>query len=208
MQPNQVPVPIPQTSTPQPQTAPVSAPQPYKQSKVVYLTGMNRLNQSNRHPAVLEWSADNRIRLYVTDGTSGTQTFMLDCAPQDIKRFSTGMGVANIILRSGQRSTVEFSSQVSNQLIAGAVASQFGVVGLAGATAIDKAAVQTEAATDIGWWTENLKRFGVGGLQTSANTMYKIDKAGWWVIGIIFGVVAIFGFIALIIYLISAAGIA
>lgn len=202
-------MPIPQVTAPQPQAAPVAAaPQPYKQSRVIYLTGMNRLNQNNRHDAVLEWGADNRIRLYVIDSTSGTQTFMLDCTPQEIKRFSTGMGIANIILRSGQRCTVEFSAAVANQLIAGAVTSQFGLAGLAGATAIDSQAVKTEAATDIGWWTENLARFGIGGLQTSANTLLKIDKAGWWVMGIMFGIVALFGLIALVIYLISAAGIA
>lgn len=198
MQPDQVPV----------STSQVDAPQPYKQSKVIYITGINRLNQNNRHDAVLEWSADNRIRLYAIDGVSGTQTFMLDCAPQDIKRFSTSMGIANIILKSGQRCTVEFSAAVANQLIAGAVASQFGPAGLVGATAIDNQAVKTEAATDIGWWTENLARFGIGGLQTSANTLLKVDKAGWWMIGIILGVAALLGLVALVIFLISAAGIA
>lgn len=181
--------------------------QAYRRTPVVYLTGFYTKSPNNRHDAVLEWSADNRIRLFTIDA-SGSQVAMLDCAPQDIKRFSTGMGIANIIMKTGQRFTVEFSDKLANQLIAGAAASQFGLGGFAVGTALDQRAVQTEAATDIEWWTENLARFGIGGLQTSAKTIYSIDKVGWWVIYAILGVTVLFGLVAGVIFLISALGIA
>ena len=199
MQPNQ---PEPTEHT----TPPVQEAQAYKRSPVTYLTGMNKMNANNRHSAVLEWSADNRIRLFVIDESS-SQTAILDCAPSDIKRFSTGMGSANLILKSGQRFTVEFSSTVGNQLIAGAVASQFGVGGLAVATAIDKQAAETEAATDIEWWTQTLAKFGVHGLQSSAKTMYNINKVGWWVIGGMVGFTILLLLVAFVLFSLDAAGI-
>lgn len=196
------------TSTTTQASQPVEQSQSYRRSSVVYVTGINRLNPSNRHAAVLEWASDNHIRLTVVDGSMGAQTTVLDCLPQDVKRFSTAVGVANLILQTGQRFTIEFSMAAGNAVIAGTVASQFGVGGLVASTAIDQHAVELEAATDIEWWSSTLAKFGVHGFQASAKSMYKIDKAGWWMLGIILGVALLFGLVALIIFLISAAGIA
>ncbi len=173
----------------------------------MYITGINRLNPSNRHPAILEWSADNRIRLFVGEAAS-SQTVVLDCAPTDIKRFSTAVGVANLILMTGQRFTLEFSLAAGNEIIGGVVMSQFGPGGMAVATALDQHATEIEAATDIEWWTQTLTRFGVGGLRTSAKTFYKINKVGWWIMGGILGFTLLLALVGLVLYLLDAAGIA
>ena len=201
---------IPESGGPglQPSPGANPTPQPYKTSHVTYLTGMNKNNPANRHDALLEWGADNRVRLYAVDTTSGAQTTLLDCAPQDVKRFSTGMGAANIVLKEGRTFTVEFSSTVGNLLVGGAVASQFGLAGLAVGTALDQKAAEKEATTDIDWWASTFAKFGVSGLQTPAKTIYGINKVGWWVIGGLLGFTVLFLLVAFVLFMLDAAGIA
>lgn len=119
------------------------------------------------------------------------------------------MGVGNIKLNDGRLFSLEFSSTVGNTLLAGAGATAIGgPIGLGAATAFDKRATEIEATTDLPWWTENLAKYGVRGLQMSAKGIYGTDKAGWWIIGIVVGVGMLLMIVAAIIYAISAAGIA
>lgn len=197
---NQIPQPVqvPSATTQQPLTA-------LKQTPLVYLSGLPRISERNRHVALLEWGADNRIRLYVKDFQGQQNALLLDCAPQEIKSFSTGVGMGNLKLHDGRLFRLDFSMNVAGMLMAstGAAVGLDGLSGLAISTAIDKKAVQVEADSGLTWWIQNLARYGVGGLQTTAETMYKINKIGWWALGIMFGIFALFGLFAAVVYLIS-----
>jgi len=196
-----------QTAEPVQTAAPAN--QPYKQTQVTYReTTWQRNNPKNQYSAILEWGADNRIRLYAYHYNGQEKVTLVDCQPQEIQKFSTGMGTGNIKLRDGRSFSLEFSAQVRDALLVSGVAQNFDALGMVAATMIDKNAVQLETKTDIEWWIETLKKFGVGGLQMTAKSAYTIDKAGWWGLGIFIGLIVLFMLIAGVIYLISAMGIA
>jgi hypothetical protein len=145
---------------------------PYKQTNVTLLAGMTVFN--NRVPAMLEWSGDNRIRLFSTNQTTGQTGTMFDCLPQEIKKFSVAMGTATVKLQNGQKFVLEFTTKTRNNFIGGAALS---VIGLGGSLAdifFFRRAAKAEEGTDLFWWKDNLTRFGVGGVNYKAKTQYRI----------------------------------
>lgn len=186
----------PQASTPQPAAAPpVQTTAPIRQSQVMLLTGLTVF--SGKVPAVLEWGADNRVRLYQQDATSNTFATLIDCAPNEIKSFSYGNGIANLKLRTGPRYSLQFADTTA-QIASGALAVGVlgGAAGLGGAMAFDKAAANRENASDLMWWKQSLKNYGVGGFGTSASTLYKIDKLSFIIIGVVVVVIILVAMIA------------
>lgn len=158
------------------------------------LTGLTVF--SGKVPAILEWSADNRIRLYQQDTATNTFTTLVDCAPTDIKSFSYGNGIANLKLRTGPRYSLQFADTTA-QIVGGALTGGVigGAAGLGGAMAFNKAAANAENASDLMWWKQSLRNYGVGGFGTSANTLYKIDKIGFIIGGVVIVIIILFAII-------------
>lgn len=183
----------PDQQTPQQQTQPqLTTTVEAKQTKVQYMTGIWRWNTLD---AILEWGADNRIRLHLLDSQGQQGTVLFDCAPQEIKKFSTGAGIGNLYLMDGRRFSLVFPSPVYAMQMASAGANLVGgPIGLAAGTAINKRAAEVEELTDIIWWTNRLAKYGVKGFQMSAKRAYNIDKMGWRVFGIVLGVLTLFAF--------------
>jgi hypothetical protein len=197
-QPNQAQLPPqqPVSAVPVEQAPPVQQQTvPYKQSRVVYLPGATIL--TDRQDAILEWGADNRIRLYTINTPQPMLIF--DCMPQEIQKFSIGPGNATIKLHNGMRYLVEFSAEIVAKLLSSGTASLFGIVGLGAATRMDKEAADIEAGTDIKWWSDTLSRYGVGGIKISAASVYKIDKIGWIIGSVIVGIVFLIVIISIVI---------
>ncbi|MFZ1812213.1 MAG: hypothetical protein WAU02_01640 [Candidatus Saccharimonadales bacterium] len=148
---------------------------PYKQSNVSYLNGATTFQKT---PAILEWAADNRIRLFAQNPAAGKYDVVFDCAPTDIAKFTPAIGTATIVMRSGQRFVVEFDAGVRNDAVAGAILGNFGLIGMVVGLFRDKSAKQKEEATDIMWWRDSLTRFGVGGAYFKTGYLYTISKWG------------------------------
>lgn len=186
------------------------ADEPYRQTRVVYIDGLIVTNAKNRHQAVLEWGRDNRIRFYTLNPDNTPAVMLFDCQPQEIKKFSSGVGMANLTLGSTNKMyKIEFTSKTRNAALAGApLPAAFGVAGFAVASELDKKAAEAEEQTDLKWWYTNLQQYGVRGMNTPYRMVYNVDKVGWWIIGIMLGVIALFMLVAAVIYTISALGIA
>lgn len=194
--------PMPVTS---PQTAQAASQgQPYMQTSVTYIDGFWTTAQANRHPALLEWGAGERIRLHVQNYQGQASVTLFDCAPQDVKSFSTGAGMGTLKLRNGQTYPLEFSSQARVAALESGVSNQFGPLGMVVGTKIEKNAIGIDEASGIEWWTQNLSKYGVGGLQMSARKMYGVSKASWWILGVLGGLFLLFVLFALVMYLASS----
>lgn len=183
----------PDQQTPQQQTQPqLTTTVEAKQTKVQYMTGIWRWNTLD---AILEWGADNRIRLHLLDSQGQQGTVLFDCAPQEVKKFQTGTGIGNIYLQDGRRFSLVFPSPVYGMQLASAGTNLVGgPIGVAAGMAIDKRAAEIEESTDIIWWTNRLAEYGVKGFQMSAKRMYNLDKIGLRISLIIFGALTLFAF--------------
>lgn len=179
------------TPPPQPMQQPLyeatqkSTAQPYNSSRVTVFKGMTIFN--GLMPGLLEWGADNRIRLYQLN-EAGDQpiTTLVDCAPQEIRKFSVSSGFKlQAILKAPNRTYyIAFGNSDGGKAAimqtAGSALSLVspvgGLVGLAASTAILGDAAQQDLEKDMLWWKENLKKYGVRGGDYSATTMYKIRR--------------------------------
>lgn len=174
------------TSTTQPAPAPT---EPYKQSHVVWLQGTTIY--SKRFPSLLEWSIDNRIRLYMLDQASNQYQLYMNVAPQEIAKFTVSLGVGTIKLTNKQQYVLEFSSSSGDNQRAAMVAEiagrQFGgligggLIGSVASVAIGKKAIEHEATSDLAWWKDTLSRFGIKGVNNDAKFMQKLNHLGLWV---------------------------
>lgn len=147
---------------------------PFRRSNVELVVGATAFS---RVPAILEWSGDNRIRLFTAD-PSGQTVVQLDCLPGEISEFSLSMGSANMKLTDGRRFAIYFSMEAQNKSVASAVLGNFGLVGALVGAGVSRSASKSEGETDLRWWKDSLSRFGVGGSNISASSLYKIDKIG------------------------------
>ena len=164
---------------------------------------------SSVKPGLLEWGGDNRIRLYALDATTHQATgILLDCAPQEIKKFTvsngfkiegnlkTPYGTFRLTFDKGgggEATLAQAAGQALDMIVPAA-----GFAGLAASTAIMGRAAQQEQSSDILWWKENLSKFGVGGINMSASSMYKLDSTMLKIFGIFFGVLLVIVIIVLI----------
>lgn len=191
------PTSMPQAQTqPQPQTTQPGA--PIKQTQVELATGINIFSGT---PGLLEWTADNRIRLYTSQ--AGQWMLVFDIAPSDIGFAAYTNGALSLSPRQTlglpQKNyyiIIDKGATVSNLAEMGA--RQFGLIGaVASATILPKVA-NRESATDAGWWIQTLTNFGVM-KPGNASTMKR--GRNWSMIYIIASIIGSIILIILIIFI-------
>lgn len=119
--------------------------EPRKRSNIVYISGGNREDPKNRHPAMLEYGADNHIRMYA-DGA-----LVFDCTPEAVKDFSITIGAGYLKLKDGGYFHLDFSGSPDGKLpkgpfyMSGPLKSLF-------TTVIDRQALRYQPNPDLDWW--------------------------------------------------------
>lgn len=182
--------------------------QPYNSSLVTVFKGITIFN--GLMPGLLEWGADNRIRLYQLN-EAGDQPIatLVDCAPQEIRKFSVSSGFKlQAILKAPNRTYyIDFGNsnggkaaiaQTAGQAL-GLVSPLAGLIGLATSTAVTGGAAQQVQEKTMVWWKENLNRYGVHGADFSATNMFKLQKKIWIIFGIFMAAVVAFVLLSMIV---------
>lgn len=132
---------------------------PYKQTHVDYLPSITVVT---RVQAMLEWSADNRIRLYSwTDNQWRTE---MDVSVHDIKKIGYGAGMMKIHLRhptatAPRKKFIIMMDQTAWGAMTGGIATrQAGIPGIVAEVVLAREAAQHETTqTDVDWWLSTFK---------------------------------------------------
>ena len=144
---------------PQPQTTQPGA--PIKQTQVELAGGVNVFSGT---PGLLEWTADNRIRLYTSQ--AGQWMLVFDIAPSDIEFAAYTNGALSLSPRQTlglpqKNYYIIIDKGATGSNLAEIGARQFGLIGAVASATILTKAVNRESATDAGWWIQTLTNFGV-----------------------------------------------
>jgi|GEM_PF-1607976 len=190
-QPNFTTPPAPQPPTAQPAT-------PIKQTQVELAAGVNIFSGT---PGLLEWTADNRIRLYTSQ--AGQWVLMFDITPYDIEFASYLNGALSLSPRPAlglpqKNYYIIIDKGAAGSNLAEIGARQFGIIGTVASAAILTNAANREAATDANWWIQTLTNFGV---MKSGNALTMKRERNWSMPYIIAGIAS--GVILLILLIVA-----
>lgn len=142
--------------------------QPIKQSNVKWLTNITIFSGVQ---ALLEWSSDNHVKLYVAQ--NGQWMLEFDVPVQCITKAIYVNGTLGLKLQPGMARYTDYSVMFGTQDIKAELGStvshhalkMFGAAGAIASVATDVAlannAAVKEAETDALWWVATLKNFGI-----------------------------------------------
>lgn len=173
----------------QPQTQYATQPvQPTQAAiKTSYVQMQNGLTVYQTQPVALSWGQDNVITLY--DATTGAVIFSTPV--QGIKKAYGLYGQFHFDLMDGRTFNLIFDTNAMSNQIKGAIGNQFGLLGAIYSIKKDVDSSRGEEMSDLFWWTENLKRFGVKGSYSSMKNI-------WIIAGVIAGVFILISLIAVL----------
>jgi len=140
------------------------APKPYKQTLVVRLLGKTWTGSKaeNRQLAILEWSADNRVRLFDLDPAAmSIKATVVDCAPTDIKSFIESGFSANLCLNNDEFLILDFADEAIQAASAGKDMRSPNFYVQYFFYPDEQRALLHESSKDLEWWTWNFMRSGV-----------------------------------------------
>ena len=138
----------------QPQQSVASGQQnPYMQSRVQYFAGWTAFSGSNL--GLLEWSADNHIRLFAIDpDTGGSTGLIFDCLPSQIRTARATVAGLTLYTDTGSYN-LDFSTGAAAWLL---------TVGLLGLLM----AQRKQRQSGVQWWVDSLRAQGVVCYQNQA----------------------------------------
>lgn len=149
-------------------------------------------------PGLLEWGADNRIRVHSIDRTTGQYQTLGDYVPNEIKKFGSNIGLVAFKPANGKRLYFEMVPGIWEKVYIGILL--FVLLGLIGEIialfAFFKPSLKQEAASDFTWWKNALAQHGVksGGFTLEAfatfTTVIIILQVLLFVLGALFLIIA------------------
>lgn len=145
--------------------------------KTSYVQMQNGLTVYQTQPVALSWGQDNVITLQ--DTTTGAVIFSTPV--QGIKKAYGLNGQFHLDILDGRTFNLIFDTNAMSNQIKGAIGNQFGLLGAIYSIKKDIDTSKGEEMSDLFWWTENLKRFGVKGSYSSMKNM-------WIIAGIVGGI--------------------
>lgn len=167
---------------------------PYMQSFYERMMGATVFGE--RTPIMLEWGADNIIRIYTNQVGQKNSILEKELHPRDIKSFGIYIGQVHLTLRSGEKYyLLPPDSDKVRLLMAGPLAGVImgGPAGMIGAASVtDKTAADIENSSDAIWWAQALAPYGVKIHRKGSDWMHRTDKKIWIITGVTIAVLFFF----------------
>lgn len=117
----------------------------------------------SKTPGMLEWGADNRVRIYGIDRATGQHQTLGDYAPNEIKKFGSSVGLVAFKPINGKKLYLELVPGIWEKVYIGMLL--FALLGMIGEIialfAFFKPSLKLEAASDLAWWKNTLAHHGV-----------------------------------------------